>query len=57
MMYFGGPQPEVDKPLKLTKATESFYEIESLEIYIYMYLGIKLNPTTIKRHEYLVNEG
>ena len=37
MMYFGGPQPEADKPLKLTKATESFYEIESLEIYIYVF--------------------
>ena len=53
-----GPQPEVDKLLKLTKATESFYKIKSLEIY--MYLGIILNPTTIsiaKQHEYLVNEG
>ena len=35
MMYFGGPQPEVDKLLKLTNAIESFYKIESLEIYVF----------------------
>ena len=57
MMYFGGPQPEVDKLLKLTNAIESFYKIESLEIYIYMYLGIILNPTAVNIAKHLVNEG